>query len=98
MYSQRINRFLLVIFCLSFAVISLGAGKGSDKDKAPKKEAQHLVAVSNDPKDYAGNEACATCHEDETKQYHNSPHWQTMKSSKGPGFQGCEACHGPGKA
>jgi DmsE family decaheme c-type cytochrome len=48
---------------------------------------------------YAGNDVCAACHETETKSYNDGPHWQTLlEKSRGPEWQGCEACHGPGKA
>jgi DmsE family decaheme c-type cytochrome len=45
--------------------------------------------------DYAGAEACKTCHEDIYNGWEKSPHWKTTLNTKeGPSHQGCEACHG----
>ena len=47
---------------------------------------------------YAGSDACATCHEAESKSFNSGPHWKTeLNKKQGPEWQGCEACHGPGK-
>jgi DmsE family decaheme c-type cytochrome len=48
--------------------------------------------------EYAGNDTCRTCHEDLGKLYDRGPHWKTLQNHRGPQFQGCEGCHGPGKA
>jgi len=58
---------------------------------------------SPDPSQYVGSETCKTCHEDVPekgffKSYEDSPHYvTTLDKKKGPEWQGCEACHGPGK-
>jgi CRP-like cAMP-binding protein len=31
------------------------------------------------------------------KNFETTPHWKTTFIKKGPEWQGCEACHGPGK-
>jgi predicted CXXCH cytochrome family protein len=42
---------------------------------------------------YAGSDACMTCHEDVyKKQFAGTPHSQTTKKNG----NGCESCHGPG--
>ncbi|HXM95254.1 MAG TPA: DmsE family decaheme c-type cytochrome, partial [Candidatus Dormibacteraeota bacterium] len=52
-----------------------------------------------DPSQYVGAETCKTCHEDMYKNFEATPHFvTTLDTKKGPGWQGCEACHGPGKA
>lgn len=49
--------------------------------------------------DYVGADTCKTCHEDMFKNFERTPHWKTMLDTHGgPSHQGCEACHGPGKA
>src|ERR1044071_7919800 len=48
--------------------------------------------------DYVGSETCKTCHEDIFKNFETTPHFKTTLTKKGPQWQGCEACHGPGKA
>src|SRR5262249_34755869 len=52
-----------------------------------------------DPSLYAGIDVCAACHDKQAKSYNQGPHWKTeLQKSRGPEWQGCEACHGPGKA
>jgi len=93
----KISLMVLFLFA-SLSLVAADKAKDQGKDKSAKKEAV-AQAVSNNPKDYAGAEACKTCHEDQFKQYQSGPHWQTMKdTARGPAYQGCEACHGPGKA
>jgi DmsE family decaheme c-type cytochrome len=59
------------------------------------KQAEHPV----DPSQYVGADTCKTCHEDVAKGYDQGPHWKTeLAKHQGPEWQGCEACHGPGKA
>ncbi len=61
-------------------------------------------ARPTDPSLYVGSETCKTCHEDMPvkgffKHFEDSPHFvTTLDTKKGPEWNGCEACHGPGKA
>src|SRR6476469_1971 len=48
--------------------------------------------------DYVGADTCKTCHEDIFKNFETTPHFKTTLTKRGPEWQGCEACHGPGKA
>jgi DmsE family decaheme c-type cytochrome len=51
------------------------------------------------PADYVGQETCQACHQEIYKNFETTPHWKTtLDKRKGPEWQGCEACHGPGKA
>lgn len=49
------------------------------------------------PTDYAGSEACASCHEDLYQKFQKNPH-QLLETHPKKGWQkkSCEACHGPG--
>jgi DmsE family decaheme c-type cytochrome len=48
---------------------------------------------------YVGSETCKACHEDNYHSFEKTPHWKTtLDTRRGPKFQGCEACHGPGEA
>ncbi|HSA92185.1 MAG TPA: DmsE family decaheme c-type cytochrome [Terriglobales bacterium] len=48
--------------------------------------------------DYVGAETCQTCHEDKFKHFETTAHFRTtLDKKKGPEYQGCEACHGPGR-
>jgi DmsE family decaheme c-type cytochrome len=59
---------------------------------------------SSKASEYVGAETCKTCHADMPSKdffsnYEASPHFvTTLDTKKGPEWQGCEACHGPGAA
>lgn len=59
----------------------------------PVNPAEKQAAVS----DYAGSEACATCHEDLYQKFRKNPH-QILETHPKKGWQkkSCEACHGAG--
>ncbi|MEW5806065.1 MAG: cytochrome c3 family protein [Acidobacteriota bacterium] len=44
----------------------------------------------------AGNETCATCHEDVVKKYAGTRHGKGLTHDAGESVL-CESCHGPGK-
>ena len=56
------------------------------------------VAIMN-PDDYVGSETCQACHEDQFKDFSRTKHakLKDVASWKNK-TQGCESCHGPGKA
>jgi DmsE family decaheme c-type cytochrome len=47
---------------------------------------------------YVGEETCLGCHEDRAKGYHGSPHSRAADPRTPAAKEGCESCHGPGKA
>lgn len=48
---------------------------------------------------FVGAETCKTCHEEIYDSWAKTPHWKTtLNKLGGPSKQGCEGCHGPGKA
>lgn len=52
----------------------------------------------NDPSFYIGADVCKSCHEDLGTGFERGPHRKnTLSQRQGPQWQGCEACHGPGK-
>ena len=73
------------------------ANAEGDKQKG-KKVTLSEMQQSTDPSQYVGADTCKTCHEDVAKGYDKGPHWKTtLAKHQGPQWQGCEACHGPGK-
>jgi DmsE family decaheme c-type cytochrome len=67
--------------------------------KSKKKPADESAFYPADPSQYVGADTCKTCHEKEAAGYEKGPHWRTaLAKHQGPQWQGCEACHGPGKA
>ncbi|HSL24581.1 MAG TPA: DmsE family decaheme c-type cytochrome [Vicinamibacterales bacterium] len=47
--------------------------------------------------EFAGEDTCLTCHDDK-RGYHDSPHGIAANPRSPRAGQGCESCHGPGKA
>src|SRR5205823_12239584 len=75
------------------------AASGDTNNQKNKKDPQTQTSYErpSDPSLYVGSDTCKTCHEDIFKNFETTPHWKTTFSKKGPEWQGCEACHGPGK-
>ena len=48
--------------------------------------------------EYAGEDTCLTCHDDMKKGYHDGLHGRVQNARTPRANQGCESCHGPGKA
>jgi len=74
------------------------ASQPGAKEKDKGAVAESGAQAKEDPSQYVGAETCATCHEDVAQGYEKGPHWKTTLNHQGPQWQGCEACHGPGKA
>src|SRR5262245_25488214 len=94
-------RFLFVLLLVLGLVTFVSAAKtGQDeKGKSKQKDATTAIHPPVDPSQYVGAETCKSCHEDVAKGYDKGPHWKTtLDKHKGSEWQGCEACHGPGKA
>ncbi len=82
---------------LIFATVGV-AGAGGKHKPSPDTPALHYDRPT-DPSLYVGAETCKTCHEDIYKNFEATPHFvTTLENKRGPEWQGCEACHGPGKA
>lgn len=97
--SRRWAAPLLLFFLLACVAYAAAPGKPAGKqDAKPDKPPKSHWQRPTDPALYAGAEACAACHEDIAKSHELGPHWKTKFSGKGPEWQGCESCHGPGQA
>src|SRR2546425_3323629 len=80
----------------------LFAGQRQDKwgprDRPASRSEKSALGRPADASQYVGADACKTCHEDIYKNFETTPHWKTsFDTGRGPEWQGCEACHGPGK-
>ena len=98
---------LLVLLAMGGTVLAVRAqpaSPNSAKDKSKASAQTQKDVARSDPSLYVGSETCKTCHADmPSKDFFNhfevSPHFvTTLDSRKGPQWQGCEGCHGPGKA
>ncbi|MGB2621612.1 MAG: DmsE family decaheme c-type cytochrome [Candidatus Acidiferrum sp.] len=95
---------LLIGLLLFFAAAVASFGRQPKRHSAGDKADQQNYTPPSDASLYVGTETCKTCHADMPTKgfyqgYENSPHFvTTLDTKKGPGFHGCEGCHGPGKA
>jgi DmsE family decaheme c-type cytochrome len=96
--AHNLSRVLVILVALIAIVAATSAGS---RQKAKQNKAPQTAPASYRPADpnlYVGSEVCAACHDPETKSFNHGPHWVTEQDKRGPQWQGCEACHGPGKA
>lgn len=81
---------LTIVAAMSLAAPAVAASEITDSSKQP-------VAASVDASQHVGSDTCKTCHEGIYKNFETTPHWKTTLKGAGEA-QGCEDCHGPGKA
>ena len=97
-------RVAVIALAVVFAGAAASAQQGSDrKSSTPQKQKKDAAQKSTDqytgdPSQYVGADTCKTCHEEVAHSFDKGPHWKTtLAKHQGPQWQGCEACHGPGK-
>jgi len=95
----RAKRSLIAALTV-LAFLSIHQTSSPAQDKHPQKTGKSTAASSSAPQasvlsQYAGADACKTCHADEYESWEKSPHWKTTLNTRGGApKQGCEACHG----
>jgi DmsE family decaheme c-type cytochrome len=97
------QRVLLCGFLLlSIPLCSVrGAAQAAPAMPADTPVSSHTTPATAESKaaGYVGSETCKTCHQELYASWEKTPHWRTVLNTKGgASMQGCEACHGPGKA
>jgi DmsE family decaheme c-type cytochrome len=90
--ASAILMFLLVLYLVGAGCLMAKATAKTASPRGPQE-------FKGNPADYVGQETCKACHEEMYKNFEATPHWKTtFDTRRGPEWQGCEACHGPGKA
>jgi len=93
--TKGLGRYIRFAVCLTIAVVLRpGAQAASAHQKTDKGQASFAIDASQ----YVGSDTCKTCHEDIYKNFEATPHWKTTLKQHAGAAQGCESCHGPGKA
>ena len=88
---------LLMAIC-TMALLVAGNLRAAERSKSDSESPAKHYERPTDPSLYVGSEVCKTCHEDIFKNFETTPHFvTTLENKRGPEWQGCEACHGPGK-
>ena len=96
-YRQALRLVIITLGFVAPAHLAVPTLWAASKTKKPPQPAAPDEPI--DTSAYVGAETCKTCHEEIYKDYETTPHWKTMSDTRrGVAFQGCEACHGPGKA
>ncbi|MEO5936640.1 MAG: DmsE family decaheme c-type cytochrome [Terriglobales bacterium] len=94
--------FTICILCCFCFYLSLSAypGQQAKKNKNGQSAAAQANHVKPDAAQFVGTETCQACHEEVHKTFIKGPHWVNDKAKKVTADvgQGCESCHGPGKA
>ncbi len=91
---KRILLVGVVLCTVLFGAGQLFSDAGGKKSPVAGPRTQQAEATK-----YAGAEACQACHAEVYEKFETTPHWKTMlETRRGPEWQGCEACHGPGAA
>jgi len=94
---------------MAYGALAPAAEKQKDASSSQKQSSERQKTASNagpqdtdqpvDPSQYVGAETCKACHEQIGAEYDKGPHGKPAPAKhEGPQWQGCEACHGPGKA
>src|SRR6476469_1191876 len=79
-------------------MVSVSASGGTRQNGVPATPAAAAAATTTPAAGYVGEETCLTCHEDQKKGYHGSPHGRAANPRSPMATKGCESCHGPGQA
>src|SRR6516225_11370068 len=82
-----------ILALMSALLFALPAVAGREKTEKTKP-----APAAFDASQYVGSDTCKTCHEDAYKTFETTPHWKTTRKPHKDAAEGCEACHGPGKA
>lgn len=85
----KISKFLAgIIFAVALCAWQPAPAAAIEANQGPLQFAKGAT--------YVGNDTCASCHEDQIKEYKISSHGrQQLKGADGVA-EGCEICHGPG--
>ena len=70
----------------------------SPADPDDQKKSQPAASAKYSPEDFVGSETCKTCHEEQFTTFSKTAHGKLAKAGWKAEKQGCESCHGPGKA
>lgn len=97
--TKNIKVVLLGAFTL-FLLIWLASGTYSKIFGIKSNNNVEALSLLPDDKDgYVGSDSCKDCHEDQFKSFSETKHSKLSKlDSWKDKVQGCESCHGPGKA
>src|SRR4029078_5702306 len=77
-------------------MVSVSASGGTRQNGVSATPAAPAPATTTRAAGYVGEETCLTCHEDQKKGYHGSPHARAKNPRPPAAKQGCESGECPG--
>ena len=84
---------------LTLLLTVAGYSQSAAQATQPSATSQSANPSGSSASEYVGSDVCKTCHEDLARHFERTAHFATIQDKKAaPEHQGCEACHGPGKA
>ena len=97
--SSHFIRIAVLLIAIAGATTAITHAAEKQKTKPQQQPVGPAASYRpTDPSLYAGSDVCAACHDAQAKSYNHGPHWKNeLQKGRGPAWQGCEACHGPGK-
>ena len=95
----KLLKTALVAGCAALGVLYTASSSFSKPaDPNDQKQAKPAASAKNSPEDYVGSETCKACHEAQHDSFMKTAHAKLQKAGWKAEQQGCESCHGPGKA
>jgi DmsE family decaheme c-type cytochrome len=95
--TSRLPPLFWVACGLALWLTAFSTVRATPMPAAPPAVGAQAAGGSSQPADtLAGEDTCLACHED--KGYKNTLHGKTINDRTPAATQGCESCHGPGKA
>jgi predicted CXXCH cytochrome family protein len=83
--------------CLA-TVLVWTASSSLSKSTEPDDKQAPAAAANYKAEDYVGSDTCQACHEEQFKGFSKTPHARLAKAGWKAEKQGCESCHGAGRA
>src|SRR6185369_906411 len=94
----RTYKLLLMVGFLVMGLIWAASASSKTANARQKKSISPMPAKGN-PADFVGDDSCKVCHEEQFKSYAVTAHIKLSQLGEWTNVnQGCESCHGPGKA
>lgn len=97
---NKLKMVFLILFCITFLGWAFSATFSKALGDARFDPLTAVPPAANtNPNDYVGSESCKECHEDQFRNFQGTKHSKLKDvASWKDKVQGCESCHGPGKA